>query len=423
MNKEKKEKVCVINLGCVRNLVDAQEITGRLVRDGHSIVDLEQAESVILNTCSFIEDAKKESIDAILDLIELKRQGKIKKVVVAGCLAERYAEILPKEFNELDALIGVPEFKKDTVPPYVYLTPSHYAYVKICESCYNHCNFCAIPKIKGRFASRAIEAVVGEMKALDEKGVKEVMIIGQDITAYGMDLYHELSLVELLKEILKATKNIEWMRLLYTYPAHVTDELIDLMAKEERLCKYIDLPLQHISDNLLESMNRNITTQQTRELIAKIRLRMPQGCLRTTFIVGLPGETEENFAEMVDFVREVKFEKLGVLSYSREEDTKAFNMKDQVPRSTKEKRFKVLMEEQKKISQEIQESLLGTPQKVLIDEKDSEQKDVYLGRTELDAPDVDGVVFVHSRKALKPGDFVKVKITDTLEYDLVGEEQ
>ncbi|MCK5215745.1 MAG: 30S ribosomal protein S12 methylthiotransferase RimO [Candidatus Omnitrophica bacterium] len=423
MNKEKKEKVCVINLGCVRNLVDAQEITGRLVRDGHSIVDLEQAESVILNTCSFIEDAKKESIDAILDLIELKRQGKIKKVVVAGCLAERYAEILPKEFNELDALIGVPEFKKDTVPPYVYLTPSHYAYVKICESCYNHCNFCAIPKIKGRFASRAIEAVVGEMKALDEKGVKEVMIIGQDITAYGMDLYHELSLVELLKEILKATKNIEWMRLLYTYPAHVTDELIDLMAKEERLCKYIDLPLQHISDNLLESMNRNITTQQTRELIAKIRSRMPQGCLRTTFIVGLPGETEENFAEMVDFVREVKFEKLGVLSYSREEDTKAFNMKDQVPRSTKEKRFKVLMEEQKKISQEIQESLLGTPQKVLIDEKDSEQKDVYLGRTELDAPDVDGVVFVHSRKALKPGDFVKVKITDTLEYDLVGEEQ
>jgi len=416
-----KHKVCVINLGCVRNLVDAQEIAGRLVEDGNEMVDIEQADVAILNTCSFIEDAKKESVDAILDLVELKRQGKIKKIIIAGCLAQRYSQVLAKEFNDVDAVVGVPQFTKERIPPFVYLTPAHYAYVKICESCYNHCHFCAIPAIKGKFASRTIEAVVSEMRGLDQKGVKEVMLIGQDITAYGMDIYKNFSLARLLKEILKATQNIRWIRLLYTYPAHVTDDLIDLMAREERLCKYIDLPLQHISDALLAGMNRNITTQQTRDLINKIRDRIPRGCLRTTFIVGLPGETEENFSELLSFIQSTRFEKLGALTYSREEGTPAYDLPHQVSSSTKQKRYHILMEEQKKISSEIQQSFVGSKQEVLIDEQQPDQEHVYIGRTQYDAPDADGVVYVHSVRSLKPGEFVQVHITDALEYDLVGE--
>lgn len=415
------QKVGVVNLGCARNLVDSQEILGRLKKSGHRIVDLGQAEVAIVNTCSFIEDAKKESIDMIVDLLELKKQGRLKKVIVAGCLAQRYGKELAEEFKDIDAIIGTPTFVKDQVPDQVYLTPKHFAYVKICESCYNRCSFCAIPGIKGKFSSRRIESVLEEIKRLDQQGVREINLIGQDITAYGIDLYHEYSLARLLKEIVKVAKNIQWVRLLYAFPAHVTDELIEVMAAEEKICKYIDMPLQHISDNVLLSMNRSITTRQTEDLITKIRRAMPAGSLRTTFIVGFPGETEQNFQELRRYVQTTRFEKMGVFVYSREEGTPAHDFPDHVPETVKKKRMKTLMAEQKNISSDIQKKFVGRTLKVLIDEPQEGAPHVYLGRSEYDAPDVDGVVFVHSTKPLKPGDFVMVRINDAYEYDLSGE--
>jgi len=413
--------VGVINLGCARNLVDAQVILGHLKRHGHTIVDIHKSDVAIVNTCAFIEEAKQESIDAILDLLELKKQGKLKKVIVAGCLAQRYSDELVKEFKDIDAIVGAQQLDQVIVPQQVSLTPDHYAYLKICESCYNQCSFCIIPKIKGKFISRTIESVINEVRKLDERGVHEIHIIGQDITAYGMDITREKQLAKLLKRIVAVTKNIQWIRLLYTFPAHVTDELIHVIAEEEKICNYIDMPMQHISDNLLHSMNRNITKQETIDLVAKIKTKIPQGSLRTTFIVGMPGETEENFNELVEFVRTSQFEKVGVFVYSREEGTKAFDMADQVPESIKKSRMNTLMAIQRDISKTIQKRYIGQTLKVLIDEKQKGESGVYLGRSEYDAPDVDGIVYVHSVKKLNPGDFVNVEITDSLEYDLIGE--
>ncbi len=415
-------KVGLINLGCARNLVDSQAILGRLKKNGYKIVDLKNADVAIVNTCSFIEEARQESIDTILDLIELKKEGKLKKIIVAGCLAQRYGLKLAEEFKgEIDAVVGTPTLPKEGLPPQVYLTPKHYAYVKICESCFNQCSFCAIPKIKGKFVSRTMDSVLKEIKLLDQKDVKEINIIGQDITAYGMDLYHEKYLAKLLKEIVKEVKNIQWIRLLYAFPAHVTDELIEVMAEEEKICKYIDLPLQHISDHLLESMNRGITTQATRDLIQKIRTKIPQGSLRTTFIVGLPGETQEDFAELLHFVRATNFEKMGVFVYSKEKGTAAYDMPNQVSELTKRKRLKILMKEQQGISKGVQERLIGRKLKVLIEEQQKKSQDfIYLGRTEYDAPEVDGIIYVHSTKELPLGEFAQVVVTDAYEYDLVG---
>ena len=415
------QKVGVINLGCARNLVDAQSILGRLKKNGHRIVDVEHADNVIVNTCSFIEEARQESIDTILDLIELKKQGKIKKVIVAGCLAQRYGQDLVKELEGVDAFIGTPSLNREETPSQFQLTPKHFAYVKICESCFNACSFCAIPKIKGKFVSRSIESVVKEVKALDARGVKEINIIGQDITAYGMDIYREKTLAKLLKELAKVVDNIQWIRLLYAFPAHVTDELIEVMASEPRICPYIDIPLQHVSDPLLKSMNRNITTQGTYDLIAKMRSRIKNGFIRTTFIVGMPGETEELFQELKSYVKQARFERVGVFVYSREEDTAAFDMKNQVPASTKRRRMNELMQLQQEISKDVQQSFVGRTLKVLIDEQQNGVKDTYLGRSQYDAPEVDGCVFVHSNKTLKPGDLIDVKITDAYEYDLAGE--
>lgn len=415
------KNVGVINLGCARNLVDSQVILGKLKRSGHHIVDIAQSDVAIVNTCGFIEEAKRESIDTILDLLELKKQGKLKKVIVAGCLAQRYADELAEEFKDVDAIIGVQQLDKEAIPDQVSLTPGHFSYVKICESCYNQCSFCVIPKIKGKFVSRTIPSVLSEVKQLDERGVKEIHMIGQDITAYGMDIYREKSLAKLLKEIVAVTKNIQWIRLLYTFPTHVTDELIDVIANEEKICNYIDMPIQHISDNLLKSMNRNITKKETIDLIHKIRMKIPHGSLRTTFIVGLPGETEENFNELVAFVKDAQFEKVGVFVYSREEGTPAHDMPNQVPEGVKKKRLDALMAVQQEISKAVQERFIGRTLKVLIDEQQKGEENVYLGRTEYDAPEVDGVVYVHSRKKLASGEFVKVNITDAYEYDLAGE--
>ena len=411
----------MINLGCARNLVDAQVILGHLKRHGHHIVGIEQSDVAIVNTCAFVEEAKKESIDTILELLEMKKQGRLKKVIVAGCLAQRYSKELAASFKDIDAIVGAQQLQKYNIPEQVSLTPPHYAYVKICESCYNQCSFCIIPKIKGKFVSRTMDSVLEEVRRLDARGVKEIHVIGQDITAYGMDLYREMSLAKLLKKMVSVTRNIQWFRLLYTFPAHVTDELIETIAGEEKICNYIDMPIQHISDHILQSMNRGITQKGTIELIQKIRRQIPDGSLRTTFIVGLPGETEEEFQELLRLVRDVRFEKFGVFVYSQEEGTPAYHMPQQVPESVKKKRMNRLMSEQKKISAALQERMVGRTLKVLIDEKQKDDGSIYLGRSEYDAPEVDGIVYVRSPKMLKPGDFVMVKITDAFEYDLAGE--
>jgi len=415
------KNVGVINLGCARNLVDSQVILGHLKRHGHHVVDVNQSDTVIVNTCAFIEEAKKESIDNILDLLELKKQGKIKRVIVAGCLAQRYSKELIAEFKGIDAIVGAQKLNQDFIPDQVSLTPAHFAYIKICESCYNKCSFCIIPKIKGKFTSRTIESVLNEVKQLDKRGVKEIHIIGQDITAYGMDIYHQMSLAKLLREIVSITENIQWVRLLYTFPAHVTDELIDVIASEEKICQYIDMPIQHISDHLLKDMNRSITKKETYDLIKKIKTKIPKGSIRTTFIVGMPGETEGDFNELIQFVRETQFEKVGVFVYSQEEGTLAYDMPNQVPESVKKKRLNTLMAVQRDISRDVQQRFLGQTLKVLIDEKQKDEPNVYLGRSEFDAPEVDGIVYVHSTERLNSGDFVMVKITDAYEYDLAGE--
>jgi len=413
----------VINLGCVRNLVDSQLILERIQSKNFTIVDGEESDIVIVNTCGFIEDAKKESIDVILDLIQLKREGKIKKIVIAGCLAQRYADELVKGFKEIDAIVGVLPLDKNDFSKDVLLTPTHYAYVKICESCIHRCSFCTIPSIKGKFVSRSRKSISEEIKFFDKKGVKEINLIGQDTTAYGQDLYHELSLSSLLEEIIPLAQNIEWIRLFYAFPSHITPQLIELMSKEKKICRYFDLPLQHVNDKILRAMNRGITKSQTVELIQRLRSKIPGIHLRTTFIVGFPGETDEDFAELLEFIKKVRFERLGAFMYSREEGTPAASFKQQVPQKVKRKRFDVLMQEQKKIALEIQKKFLGKKIRVLIDEKQKGEDNVYLARTEFDAPEVDGVVYVHAQKTLSPGNFVEVLITDTLEYDLVGEYQ
>ena len=420
------QRVGVVNLGCARNLVDAQMMLGRLKKNGHRIVEADHADVVIVNTCSFIEEARKESIDTILDLIELKKQGKIQKVIVAGCLAQRYGKELAEEFKEVDAFIGTPTLSRDDNPQQLQLTPKHFAYVKICESCFNACSFCAIPKIKGKFVSRTFESVIKEVEALDAQGVKEINIIGQDITAYGMDVYRRKSLAELLKKLVKVTKNIQWIRLLYAFPAHVTDELVEVIANEKKICSYIDMPLQHISDHILLQQNRNITTQGTYDLIRKMRKQIPGGFLRTTYIVGMPGETDQDFEQLRAFNREMRFERVGVFVYSKEEGTLAALMPAQVPEKVKRERMNILMKDQQDISKEIQESFVGRELNVLIEEKEksvgagSKPTLTYIGRSEYDAPDVDGLVYVRSEKELKSGDFIRVKITDAYEYDLAG---
>jgi len=415
------QKVGIINLGCARNLVDSQTILGNMKRQGHRIVDVESCEVAVVNTCAFIDEAKQESLDTIVELLELKKQGKLKKVIVAGCLAQRYHKELAAEFKDIDAIIGAQQLDKNESPDYVSLTPKHYAYVKISESCYNRCSFCIIPKLKGKFVSRTIESVIEEIKKLDEKGVKEINLIGQDITAYGMDLYREFSLARLLKQMVKVTKNIQWIRLLYAFPAHVTDELIDTIAQEDKICKYIDMPLQHISENILLSMNRNITTSGTHELMKKIRLKIPTGSVRTTFIVGLPGETQANFNELREFVFAQRFDKMGTFLYSHEQGTAAYDMSDQVDDKVKRERMHHLMSLQQDISKDSLNSRVGQTLKVLIDEKQEVKEGVYIGRTEYDAPEVDGLVYVEAKRKVNIGDFVDVKIVDALEYDLVGE--
>jgi len=416
----KPQHVAVVTLGCARNTVDSQKILARLKKQGHTLCEVEQAQTVIVNTCSFIDDAKQESIDTVLELIEMKQQGKIQKIVLAGCLAQRYGHDLVGELSQVDAILGVPRLLKDESPDHQGIAPDKSVYVKICEGCFHHCTFCAIPRIKGPLVSRSIDSIVREVEALAGQGVKEINLIGQDITAYGKDIYERFELPRLLKAILPVAAGIEWIRLLYTYPQLLSEELIDLMAKENKICSYIDVPLQHISDRILKAMGRKITEQNIRDLIQRIRKRMPEVRLRSAFIVGFPGETAEEFDRLLAFVKDVRFDKMGAFMYSREEGTPAYDLPDQVSEGVKRQRFDRLMNEQQQISKELLESFVGEKIRVMIESIQPGEESIYLARSEYDAPDVDGSVFVHSSLELSPGDFVEVEVRDALEYDLIA---
>lgn len=416
VNLKDKSRVGILSLGCPRNLVDSESILGRLSQKGYPIVDLSQADIGIVNTCSFIEDAKRESIDAILDLVDLKKDGRLKKIIVCGCLSQRYQDELRKEIPEVDAFMGKVSLNHDAGR--FAITPRHYAYLKICEGCVHACSYCVIPKIKGKFTSLAIDSILDKVKDFDRQGISELNIIGQDITGYGLDLYGQRRLTGLLKKIDKEAKHIGWIRLLYLYPGPEIEELIPLIKDSPGICKYIDLPVQHINERILKLMRRNTSKKGILGLIEKIRKDTPDVGIRTSLIVGFPSETEEEFRELLDFVKDAKFERLGAFIYSREEGTPAYGFKKQLPPSVKIRRLNAVMSAQRSVSEELNKKFLGKTMKVLIDEK---QKDYYLARTQYDAPEVDGSVYVNSKKELKPGDFAQVKITGTLEYDLIGE--
>jgi len=412
-----KERLAIVTLGCPRNLADSENIAGRLRKQGYSIVeDIGKAEIALVNTCAFIDEAKRESIDVILDLINLKKEGKIKKIIVNGCLAQRYKS-LKKQFPEVDEFRGV--FKPGSEETRFALTPKHYAYLKICEGCVNNCSYCIIPKIKGKIKSLGREEIIRKVREFNRQKISELNIIGQDITGYGIDKKAPGQLPVLLKEIIKNSPDIPWIRLLYLNPERISDELLGLIAKNRRICKYIDVPIQHINNRILRLMNRKITAERIALLIKKIREIIPGVCLRTSLIVGFPSESEKEFNELVEFIREVKFDRLGAFMYSREEGTSAYNLKGQIDDKIKQRRFDVVMAEQQKIASELNAKLLGKTIPVLIEE--NQGKCAYLGRSQNDAPEVDGVVYCNSKNKLQIGKIIQVRITDTLEYDLVGE--
>ncbi|MFC1703700.1 30S ribosomal protein S12 methylthiotransferase RimO [Candidatus Omnitrophota bacterium] len=409
----------IISLGCPRNLADSERILTRLKAKGFKLVDIKDADTAIINTCSFIKEAKEESIDMILDVIDLKKRGKIKKIIVAGCLPQRYKTELASHLKEVDAFVGRLSLE-NYLPKKYSLVPKHFSYVKISEGCRNKCTYCVIPSIKGKFVSRSIDSILKEIRFLETQGAKEINVIGQDITSYGSDCDNSAGLTDLLKKIIKTTKKISWIRLLYMHPSHITKDLIELIAKEKKMCKYIDLPLQHINDTILKRMNRKVTKVEVVKLITLVRKAIPGVVLRTSFIVGFPGETEAAFKELLNFMKEVKFERLGAFMYSREEDTPAYSFKNQIPEKIKKQRYEALMLCQQEIATEINRQFLKKELEILIDEK-GQGGGVYLGRTQCDAPEVDGIVYVRSKKRLKPGDFVRGKIVDTHEYDLVAQ--
>jgi ribosomal protein S12 methylthiotransferase len=416
-----KDTIGIVSLGCPRNLVDSESMLGRLARKGHPIVDIDKADVGIINTCAFIEDAKKESIDAILDLVELKKEGRLKKVVVCGCLVQRYRKELQTQLPEVDAFIGTPSLNHEErrFP----LTPKHFAYLKICESCIHACSYCVIPAIKGKFASLDMESIGRKADIFNAQGISELTIIGQDITGYGLDLYRSRALPALLKDIIKRTPRIHWLRLLYLYPGPVVEDVLKIIRDSGRVCQYIDLPIQHINGRVLEAMRRQTTKKEIRRLIDKIRKTLPHAAIRTSVIVGFPSETTKQFRELVDFIKETRFERLGAFIYSREDRTSASRLKGQIPQAVKNERLNTIMLAQQEVSRAFNMRFAGKTVEVLIDEIQEGAQGQYLGRTEYDAPEVDGTVFVSSQRTLTPGEFVRVEITDTLEYDLVGRKE
>ena len=442
---EKALRIGIVSLGCLKTLVDSEVILGKIRGAGYSITsDIEKSDVVLLNTCGFIKDAKEESIDALLKLLKLKEEKKLLGVVVVGCLVQRYAGELQKEFPEVDAFIGSGDYQRIaevlkkvvdgkkfvTVHKAGYLagadetrislTPKHFRYLKISEGCDHTCSFCVIPSIRGRYRSRHIADLVQEAKQLADEGAKELVVIGQDITKFGCD-YAGRSLLPELLEALGAVREVRWIRLLYTYPSTLTDEMIRAVAKSKKVCRYIDLPLQHINDKILKAMRRGGTKKQIVELIHKLRALIPEVVIRTSFIVGFPGETEQDFEELLEFMRETKFERLGIIRYSREEGSAAAELPDQVPEEIKEERYHRAMQLQQQIAREVNRRYLGKELRVLIEAQDEKKPGGWIGRSAMDAPEVDGSVLVQTQKVLMPGKFYTVKITDTQDYDLVGQ--
>ena len=449
--KKANRNIFIISLGCPRNLVDTEVLVGALKKKGFRVffdfAALEKSKNpdiAIVNTCGFIKDAKEESIDVILELSNLKKEGRLGHLIVMGCLSQRYPQGLAQEISEIDAIFGsstfaqIPKYidgiskgeKKtliEKVPSFLYshksprslLTPRHTAYVKIQEGCMNFCSYCVIPKIRGPFRSRPEESVLKEIEALKKSGVKEINLIGQDTTLYGIEKRSKGALATLLGKASQIMKS-RWIRLLYTHPAHYSRDLIKAIADEPAVCKYLDLPIQHINDRILKRMNRKTSKKDIVALIENLRKNIPGLAIRTSIMVGFPGESERDFNELEEFIKGTKFERLGAFTYSPEEGTSAFSFSGQVPEKEKRTRFERIMETQKHVSEDYNKAYMGKIIEVLIDEKDSSQEDQYLGRTAHDAPEVDGTVYVKSKKKLKPGDFVNVRIEDTLEYDLTG---
>jgi ribosomal protein S12 methylthiotransferase len=421
-----QSKVSVITLGCPKNLVDSEYLLGQLQKSTLQLTErLDDADTVVINTCGFIQDAKQESIDAIMEAVEKKKCGQLKKIVVMGCLSERFKKELAGEIPEVDSFFGTNQlsevltdlhvnFKKELIGERYLTTPSHYAYLKISEGCDNPCSFCAIPLMRGRHRSRSVEEILNEARTLAERGVRELIVIAQDSTYYGWDLYGERRLAVLL-EALQKIDGIEWIRLMYAYPAKFPSDVITAFQKYPKLCRYIDIPIQHIADNVLKSMQRGISQRPTRELLVRLMNEIPGLAIRTTLIVGYPNETEDDFNELCDFIEEMRFHRLGVFPYSQEEGTGAFNLGDPIPIEVKQERQAMIMEIQKEISEQHNETLIGTTAKVLIDSKNGEYD---IGRTEWDAPEIDQEVFVRTTQSLKRGSFHTVTITDAMEYDL-----
>lgn len=427
----KKDKVNIITLGCSKNMVDSEVLSGQLKANDIDVVH-ENAKRdhniVVVNTCGFIDKAKEESINTILEQVELKQRGKLEKVFVTGCLSERYRGDLEKEIPGVDAWFGTMElplilkrldadYKAELIGERLLSTPSHYAYLKISEGCNRTCAFCAIPLMRGQHVSKPIEAVVAEAEKLVKSGVKEIMLIAQELTYYGLDLYKQRRLADLL-HALADIKGLEWIRLHYAYPAKFPMEILDVMRERDNICKYLDMPLQHIADPMLKAMKRQITRQEILDLIADIREKVPGICLRTTLIAGFPGETLEDVEDVKRFLEEVRFDRVGVFTYSHEENTSAHAMEDDIPAEEKERRAQDIMETQQEISLEKNQEKVGKVFKVIVDKKESGR---YLGRTEFDSVEVDNEVIINTDRKLKPGDFVQVKITRAFDYDLEGE--
>lgn len=437
-------KILFVSLGCDKNLVDTEVMLGMLAESGYSFTDDEtEAEAVVVNTCCFINDAKEESINTILEMAELKKSGQLKALIVTGCLAQRYQEEIQKEIEEVDAIIGTSAIEAivDTLdkvlagkgenhvesldkPPLggkkrVVTTGGYYAYLKIAEGCNKHCTYCIIPKIRGNYRSVPMEELLLEAKQLADGGVKELILVAQETTLYGMDIYGEKRLSQLLTELCKI-EGLSWIRLLYCYPEEITDELVDVIANEPKICHYLDIPIQSGSNRILKRMGRRTDTAQIRELVEKLREKIPDICIRTTFIAGFPGESAKDHENTMVFINEMEFDRLGAFAYSPEEGTPAADMAEQVAEEEKIRRQEEIMELQQEIAFEAAENMTGKVLVAMIEGKIAED-DIYVARTYKDAPGVDGYLFVETERSFMSGDFVKVKITGSNEYDLIGE--
>jgi ribosomal protein S12 methylthiotransferase len=426
-----KRKINIVTLGCSKNIVDSEKLLKQLNSGGYDVIynaDDVSAGTVIINTCGFINDAKEESVDTILRFVKAREAGQIDNLYVMGCLSERYVEALKYEIPEVKRYFGVNNMsdilnelgvnlRNDLLTDRTITGPGHYAYLKISEGCDRKCAFCAIPAIRGKYISRPIEDLIKEALVLAEKGVKELILIAQDLSYYGLDLYKKQSLPELVSRLLKI-ESFKWIRLHYLYPANFPMELIPLIRENPRICRYIDIPIQHISDRMLSLMKRSHNRKETEEVLRKLRTEIPDAVIRTTLIAGHPGETMEDYSELRDFISDFRFDRLGVFAYSHEEDTYSYEMyKDEIPDDIKESRVSELMEIQQNISAELNESLVGKVLKVIVDRKEGE---FFIGRTEFDSPEVDQEVLISREYDLKPGSFYNIKITQTTDFDLYG---